>query len=218
MRATVHVPRRSRAPYRPRPPQILRPLRLGPPARVRPLDAAGQRRVRTFCKLAYRIAWQYARHQARDVPPEELVGEALYGLTYAASMFKEDRGVPFAAYATLVVRHRLIQAILVWRREQWIQPLPVQRKEEEPWEAEDPHSPDVCTDASARDMCEQIRRALPARWYSVLCLYYAKGLTFKEVGKQLGISRERVRQLHDQAIRHTRKEFPEWIQRAGLRT
>jgi RNA polymerase sigma factor (sigma-70 family) len=217
MRATVHVPRRSRGPYRPRPPRVLRPLRLGPPARVRPLDAAGQRRVRTFCTLAYRIAWQYAR-QARDVPPEELLGEALYGLTYAASMFEEHRGVPFAAYATLVVRHRLMRAILEWRREKWIRPLPAKRKTDEPWDVENPHSPDLCTEASARDMCERIRSTLPARWYDVLQLHYGKGLSFEEVGQQLGISRQRARQLLDKAVRHTRKEFPEWIHRAGIRT
>ena len=35
----------------------------------------------------------------RKVPLEELHGEALFGLVYAASMFDAGRGVPFGAYA-----------------------------------------------------------------------------------------------------------------------
>jgi len=174
--------------------------------------------VRAFCTLAYQIAWRFARHKARDIPPEELVCEALCGLTYAASMFKENRGVPFAAYAALVVRHRLTNAIRVWRRQKWGRRRLVKVRTDGGWDPEDPRSADVCADTAAREMCERIRCALPSRWYAVLHLYYANGLTFQEVGEQLGISRERVRQLHNQAVRHTRKEFPEWIQRAGIRT
>src|SRR5262245_9287343 len=127
MRATVHTSSRPGRRFHPLPPRVLRPLPTSPASPTRPLDAAGQRRVRDFCTLAYKMAWRFARHQARDIPPEELVGEALCGLTYAASMFQENRGVPFAAYATLVVRHRLIRAILDWQREKWIRPLPVKR-------------------------------------------------------------------------------------------
>ena len=211
MRANVRTSSRPGRRFHPLPPRVLRPLPSISPT-VRSLDAAGQQRVRAFCTLAYKMAWRFARHQARDIPPEELVGEALCGLTYAASMFQENRGVPFAAYATLVVRHRLIRAILDWRREKWIRPLPVKRTGDEPWEAEDPHSPDICADTSARDMCEQIRRALPPRWYSVLSLHYVKGLSFEEVGKQLGMSRERARQIVRKAAKRAREVFPEWVQ------
>src|SRR2546430_2338870 len=112
MRATIRTSSRPGRRFHPLPPRVLRPL---PPARVRPLDAAGQRRVRAFCTLAYKMAWQ-------------------------------------------------------------------------------------------------VGRALPPRWYSVLSLHYVKGLSFEEVGKQLGMSRERARQILRKAAKRAREVFPEWVQ------
>ena len=179
---------------------------------VRSLDDDGQRRVQTYSPLAYQLAWKFARHSARDVPADELISEALFGLTYAAGLFDESRGVPFGAYATLVIRHRLIQAIFRWRRARRIvAPLPV-LSDEETWEAEDDHPPpDAHAGVAAREMCERVRRILPARWYDALCLHHVEGHSLTEVGARLGISRERVRQLLDKAHEQARQSFPRWV-------
>ncbi len=41
---------------------------------------------------------------------------------------------------------------------------------------------------------------LPERERLVIALYYFEGLTFKEIGKVLGVSESRVYQLHTQAM------------------
>src|SRR6476619_778695 len=148
--------RRSRR-IRPLPPPILRAVTDEPPSDVRSLDAIGQRRVQAFSPIAYQMARAFRRNRARDIPSDDLIGEALYGLTYAAGMYDEDRGVPFPAYASQVVRHRLVNAIISWRRQRWIHGLPGEVRSG----AKVPDSaPDVAIGASARDMCDQIRRAL----------------------------------------------------------
>jgi RNA polymerase sigma factor (sigma-70 family) len=210
MRSNDRFRPRSRR-IRPLPPRVLKPLGLEPPTRIRSLDETGQRRVEAFCPLAYQLAWKFARHAARDVPAEELIAEALLGLTYAAGLFDETRGVPFGAYATLVVRHRLIQAIIRWRRARRVRPLPVGRREGDPWESADPSRlPEVPAQSAAREMCDQLRRLLPDRWYSILLLYHVEGCTLGEVGQRLGISRERVRQLIEKATEQARESFPTW--------
>src|SRR5918994_440129 len=69
------------------------------------LTADGRRRVETYRLLACRVAWRFARRNARDVPTDELVAEALYALTYAAGLYDANRDVPFGAYASRVIRH-----------------------------------------------------------------------------------------------------------------
>jgi RNA polymerase sigma factor (sigma-70 family) len=198
--------RRSRR-IRPLPPRVLRPVDDAPSG-VRSLDAIGQTRVQTFSSLAYQLARAFRRYRACDIPRDELIGEALYGLTYAAGMYDEDRGVPFSAYAAQVVRHRLVNAIITWRRQQWIQYLPgVQSDAKVPDSA-----PDVSVGATARDMCEQIRQVLPARLYVPLRLFYLDGLPVSEISARLGFTPRRVRQLLEQAADLARKVFPGWVQ------
>jgi len=50
-----------------------------------------------------------------------------------------------------------------------------------------------------RLLAESIER-LPEREHLVISLYYYEGLTFKEIGKVLGVSESRVYQLHTQAM------------------
>ena len=78
----------------------------------RPLDAAARARAETAAWVAYRVAWRFARRHARDVPVDELIAEALFALTYAASQYRESRGVPFEGYAHMVIRHWLMQTVL----------------------------------------------------------------------------------------------------------
>ncbi|MCX6341685.1 MAG: sigma-70 family RNA polymerase sigma factor, partial [Fimbriimonadales bacterium] len=45
---------------------------------------------------------------------------------------------------------------------------------------------------------------LPERERLVIALYYFEGLTFKEIGRVLGVSESRVYQLHTQAMNRLR--------------
>src|SRR5271163_1169980 len=82
----------------------------------KPLDKAAQQLAQSHLALARRLAWKKYLNCSRKVPLEELHGEALFGLVYAAGMFDVNRGVPFGAYATMAITHRLIHAVHIWRR------------------------------------------------------------------------------------------------------
>ena len=195
--------------------RLLRKLRLlGPISNhntiARPLDAVGQERAEAYCPLAYQLAWRFARRYARDMPADELIAEALYALTYAAGMFDEKRQVPFGAYANMVIKHRLIQAILSWRRGKRVGPMPVLFDGEGEWEVKDRPGPDVPTMTAAQEMCDRVRRVLPARWFTVLHLFHGEGRTLEEIGDQFGVSRQRVQQLVVKASKRVQQCFPEW--------
>src|SRR5688572_28147027 len=55
----------------------------------RRLNASGQARVTAYGHLARRLAGQFARRHYRVLPDDELLAEALYGLTYAAGLYDE---------------------------------------------------------------------------------------------------------------------------------
>jgi RNA polymerase sigma factor (sigma-70 family) len=211
MRAIADPSRPRRAPATSR--RIAcRPVRPRPASRARPLDPVGRARVEAFAPLAYRLAWYYARQRARDVPADELIAEALYGLTYAAGMFDDRRRVPFPAYAVLVIRHRLGLLIRTWRRARRAGPYPAGTAYDgAPWEAADDRpKPELVAGASARDLCDRVRRVLPARWYTVLRLRHAEGWTFQEIGDHLGVSRQFIQQVVEKATVRVRRHFPDW--------
>ena len=185
---------------RPSPRPSARRQRIAHPPRPcyqpRPLDVPAQERAVAYTHLAYQLAWWFARNTARDVPADELISEALFGLTYAAGRYDEDRHVPFVAYAKMVIRHRLIQAVIRWRDKRFA-PLPDWSESTgEPWEPADYRpTPDLCARVAASELCDRVRRSMPSRWYKALHLYYGEGLTLEEVGSRLGVSRQRIGQL-----------------------
>lgn len=71
---------------------------------------------------------------------------------------------------------------------------------------------DTISMAELDDVRARIRRVLDQRETQILHLRYGLGseaetLTLSEIGSKLGITRERVRQLEDRAIRKLRREF-----------
>jgi RNA polymerase sigma factor (sigma-70 family) len=188
---------------------------------MRPLDSVARARVEGAVPLAYQMAWRYARRRAPDVPVDELIAEALYGLTYAAGLFDEARGVPFGAYAALVIRHRLMQLVRSWRRAAArARPYPGRAfADDAPWEAADDHpAPDPAAPTVVREMCDRLRQVLPPRWYTILRLYHAEGRTCQEIGRKLGVTRQGIQHLLAQAVQAARRRCPDWVAAAGPST
>jgi RNA polymerase sigma factor (sigma-70 family) len=160
--------------------------------------------------LAHRLAWRIARHDARDVPADELVAEALLGLTYAASRYDEARQVPFTAYATRVIRHCVGHAVARWRRRARFVPLAERTWEgDEAWESRERKSPpDPSGRSSARDVCDRLQRALPRRLFQVLYWHHVKGLDAQQISERLGLSRSRAWQLLAKATALARVRIP----------
>ncbi|NOZ24756.1 MAG: sigma-70 family RNA polymerase sigma factor, partial [Nitrospirae bacterium] len=68
---------------------------------------------------------------------------------------------------------------------------------------QDENAEDPLTLIEKADIKHQLEKAmdrLPEREKLILSLYYWEEITFKEIGKVLGISESRVSQLHSQAI------------------
>jgi len=210
---------RLRLPPVPCPPAGRTPnlLPAGPPRAVRRLGPADHLLVRQFTPLARHLAWRFARRRAPDLPADELIAEALFGLTYAASVYDEAREVPFGAFATLVIRHRLTHRTRSWRRDRRLsttrrRPADLTDNDDEVWdelrEVEDRRPPKPWSStAAAGEACERVRRVLPARSYAVLYQYHAEGCTLREIGERLGLTRERVRQIINKAIDLAREQL-----------
>jgi RNA polymerase sigma factor (sigma-70 family) len=179
-----------------------------------PLDAEAQAQALGCLRMAEGLARREFRLCGQVMPLEELLGEARLGLADAASRFHEDEGVPFGAYATLVIRHRLVQAITTWRRGGRLAfpcfsdlglfgmdgelrtPDPPCAWTREPGEA-----------LASQELLEQVRRALPPRWFTLLELYYAEGHTLEDIGRAFGVSRQRVRRLLVKALARARRHL-----------
>jgi RNA polymerase sigma factor (sigma-70 family) len=177
----------------------------------RRLDKVAGERAQAHLHLADSLAWRQYRRCGQTVPLEELLGEARLALVYAASLYDERKGVPFGAYVTMVIRHRLVQAVTFWRRGGRLDhvrftDMPVHDPEENPhwFEPICPRSREADEEAIIREFLDQVRRAMPPRWFLILELYFVYEYTLEEIGGQFDISRERVRQLLAKAIARAR--------------
>ncbi len=177
----------------------------------RRLDEAACERAQAHLHLADALAWRQYRRCGQLVPLEELLGEARFALVYAAGLYDERKGVPFGAYVTMVIRHRLVQAVTFWRRGGRLDhvrftDMPVPNPEENPrwFEPICPRTREAGEEATVRELLDRVRRAMPSRWFLVLELYFVHEYTLEEIGAQFDVSRERVRQLLAKAIARAR--------------
>jgi RNA polymerase sigma factor (sigma-70 family) len=181
------------------------------PKKARQLDETARERAQAHLDLADALAWRQYQRCARTVPLEELQGEARLALVYAASLYDAEKGVPFGAYITMVVRHRLVQAVSLWRRGGRLDhirltDLRAHNSEEDgqAFEPVCPHHREAEEDAALQELVDRIRRIMPDRWFLLLELYFVREYTLEEIGEQFHISRERVRQLLAKAVSRAR--------------
>lgn len=165
----------------------------------RGLDSRARELVEGQLALARGLAYRQYRNAGGRVPLDELIGEAFLALTYAATMFDESLGVPFGAFATLVLKQRLPRAVKHWQRAMWNQSRFVDMGEKpgddrafEPACSQD-RSPEDSIDE--RDLVEFVfAREAESPWLGLLREHIEEGTTYAEIGRRVGLSRERVRQ------------------------
>jgi RNA polymerase sigma factor (sigma-70 family) len=176
------------------------------------LEARDQERVQARLALAFGLARRQFWLCAQLMPLAELNGEACLALADAASRYREEYNIPFGAYATLVIRHRLLQAFTEWYREGRLAftcfsdliaqegktgPLAFDlpcRQPREPWQ-----------EVHAQDVIEQLRQKLPPQWFEILDLVYLHGYTLRQVGEMRGLKRDRVKRIVRKALERARK-------------
>jgi RNA polymerase primary sigma factor len=179
-------------------------------------------------------AWcvnRYAPLRFREDPHlfDEMVQEARIGLMIAARKFDPARGVRFGTYATWWCRQRIRRAADNWslgvarvpvhvRGEDRLELLrklrgrslhgPVPHgKRPDHWHpaANSPGPAELAAEADDRAYIHRCLRYLPRRQRRVIEMRCLEGATLDQVGRELGITRERVRQLEERALARLRK-------------
>jgi RNA polymerase sigma factor (sigma-70 family) len=150
----------------------------------------------SYRPLAFAIAGQY-RNKGKD--DEDLRSAALLGLVKASKKFDPDRGVPFGGYVAHWIKGEITalfkptgDALSFGRAVSLNAPITIKGEEEEA-EFLDLVA-DECTPAVSPDLSslsERERLVVEAR---------LRGETLREIGTDLGVSAERVRQLEARAL------------------
>jgi RNA polymerase sigma factor (sigma-70 family) len=117
--------------------------------------------------------------------------------------------VPFGAFATRVIRQHLAQAVSRWHRGGRLRLVTFTdlggagggAEQETRLDPVDPGSTEPGRAAEDREILERLRDGLPPRWWLALALYVGEGYSLDEVARQLGVTRERVRQFLAKARR-----------------
>lgn len=176
-----------------------------------PLTADQQTLVSENLGLAYHWAGSFASDGEADRDA------AVNGLIRAAQGFDPERGYKFSTYATYCIRSALHDALrqrmserahaaMLFSDLDCLHPHP-KEAETIDWLAElgvcDPEPVDLS------GLFAAARSLLNSRWWQVLRLRYLEGLSLRETGKRLTLSKERVRQIEKDALEKLREHLQE---------
>jgi RNA polymerase sigma factor (sigma-70 family) len=158
-------------------------------------------------ELAFHVAKLYLRRaRLLGVAWEDLHQEAVVALLRASKGFNPAVGVKFSSYAGVAVRNHL-QNVLAARRNRTSLTLPT-TEDGTPFEPEDrlaaaPDSAAILKDEKQR--VAQLMRLLLPRERTIFHKYFWEERSFAQIGTQLGLSGERVRQIFDNSLRRLRR-------------
>ena len=142
-----------------------------------------------YLPLVRSIVKKYAH---LGVPIEDLEQEGMIGLLEAADKFRDDKGAKFSTYATYWIKKKILAAI----------------------DKEKKGSLDSIkfTEGSVETKEDELKTSqylklpqnMPDSERKILRMLFEEQLTLKEIAQELKISRERVRQLKEKALRRMR--------------
>ena len=178
--------------------------------------------VQANLRFVVTIARQY---QGRGLPMEDLVSEGNMGLMKAAAKFDASRGLRFANYAVVHIRRQIEKALQVESSEQRVESTPSgqSRSVDAPFSSKtnmsllsvliDANAPQADERTYNSDMATAVERALRSlnqRESQVVNAYFGIGqdnLTMAEIAADMGLKRERVRQIRNRAVRRLKKVY-----------
>ncbi|MEA2661899.1 MAG: polymerase sigma factor FliA [Chloroflexota bacterium] len=187
----------------------------------------GDERIIAHLGFARAVASRALDPRCRGADREDLVAWGVVGLVQAARRYRDDNGAPFGAYAARRVRGQVLDALRerdpltrsarrAYREAREIDadlPPPVVEVSLdrcvasgiEPAADSAPARPgrSRCTDERWRRVAGELRHMAPLE-RKVLVLSFARGLTLKEIGAQIGLSESGVCRLRARALRRVR--------------
>jgi RNA polymerase primary sigma factor len=180
------------------------------------------RLVEANLRFVVSIARQY---QGKGLSMEDLVSEGNIGLMKAASRYDATRGLRFVNYAVVHIRRQIEKALKAESAEQRVESRPggETRSVDAPLGAKsnmsllsvlaDSNAPMADTrvyNSAVERAVEHALTSLDDRESQVVNAYYGIGqenLTLAEIADEMGLRRERVRQIRDRALRRMKKAY-----------
>jgi len=180
------------------------------------------RLVEANLRFVVSIARQY---QGKGLSMEDLVSEGNIGLMKAASRYDATRGLRFVNYAVVHIRRQIEKALKAESAEQRVESRPggETRSVDAPLGAKSnmsllsvladsnaPMADSRVYNSAVERAVEHALTSLDDRESQVVNAYYGIGqenLTLAEIADEMGLRRERVRQIRDRALRRMKKEY-----------
>ncbi len=143
------------------------------------------------------VHWVVQRQNRGRLAYEDAMQEGRIALWKALQNYDPKRG-RLSSYAVVAIRRAVWQAV---RRDRWGSGG---ADEESAGEVPGEMSGAALDRAEERVVLEQMVAGLPSRLRQVIVLYYgldgAWRVTFRQIGQELGVTRQRVQQLHIEAL------------------
>ncbi len=185
-----------------------------------------QRAVNRLAEANIRLVAHIAReYLGSGLSLDDLISEGNIGLMKAAAKYDASRGLRFAGFAVVFIRREIERALLRESAEKMAESCSdsQRRSLDAPLGSKagvnllsvlvDGNSPDAdgrAYSAAVEERVERALRSLDERETRVVTAYYGIGqdhLTMAEIAHDMGLKRERVRQIRDRAVRRMRKVF-----------
>jgi RNA polymerase primary sigma factor len=138
-----------------------------------------------------------AKYNKLGVPHEDLEQEGMIGLLEAADKYDESKGAKFSTYATFWIKKRILEAVEKEKKANFKSVVLNESLTKD--KTDSSQLPDLKT--------LEFSEGMPEVEKIVIRMLFQNQLTLKEISDQLGISRERVRQLKEKALRRMRVEI-----------
>ncbi len=171
-----------------------------------------------------------SKYQGRGIDLSDLVAEGNIALMRAAERFEAGRGSRFVSYASPFVRKAMEQAIALQTGLYNVpsdERTPLERKRSRALSADaslggranvsllsvlenldSPSADGMLGEQSFNEAVSEAMKELSDRERMVVMMFFGIGrekLTFAEIGMEMGLKRERVRQIRDKALRKISK-------------
>ena len=188
--------------------------------------------VEANLRFVVAIARQY---QGKGLSMEDLVSEGNLGLLKAAGKYDASRGLRFVNYAVVFIRQQIERSLKIESAEQRVESrgdgqtrsvdAPLGTKTNVSLlsvlvNADSPMADERVYQANMLTAVEKALDSLNERESRVMNAYFGLGqdnLTMAEIAVDMGLKRERVRQIRDKAVRKMRKAYKRVLTKTDIR-